>query len=92
MTKETALIILALIIVALPVICVFAWAVDMSDRNLNILVAIQTVIFVGWAIHCKTPQNQMQQKLKQRGGLERMREVSCERNMDAWDRILPDFF
>ena len=53
MTKETAIIILALIMVALPVISVFAWAVDMSDSNLKVLIAIQTVIFVGWAVHCK---------------------------------------
>lgn len=53
MTKETALIILALIILALPVICVYAWVVDMSDHNLNVLVAIQVVIYVGWTIHCK---------------------------------------
>ena len=53
MTRGTAIIILALIMLALPVICVYAWAVDMSSHNRNILVAIQTVIFVGWVIHCK---------------------------------------
>ena len=53
MTKGTALIILAFIILMLPVICVYAWAVDMSNHNRNVLVAIQTVLFVGWAIHCK---------------------------------------
>ena len=53
MAKETAIIISALIILALPVTCVFAWAVDMSDHNLDVLAAIQTVIYVGWAIHCK---------------------------------------
>ena len=53
MTKETALFILALIIVALLIICVVAWAADMSDSNLKVLIAIQTVIFVGWATHCK---------------------------------------
>ena len=53
MTRKTAIIILALIMLALPVICAYAWAVDMSAHNRNVLVAIQTVIFVGWAIHCK---------------------------------------
>ena len=37
----------------LPIICAYAWMVDMSDYNLKVLVAIQTVIYVGWAIHCK---------------------------------------
>ena len=53
MTRKTALTILALIICVLPVICVYAWATDMSNLNLNVLVAIQTVIYVGWFIHCK---------------------------------------
>ncbi|MCY4039531.1 MAG: hypothetical protein OXF09_08725 [Hyphomicrobiales bacterium] len=53
MTKSTALIILGCIMLTLPIICVYAWAVDMSDYNLKILVAIQVVIYVGWAIHCK---------------------------------------
>ena len=53
MTRKTALTILALIICALPVIWIYAWITDMSDHNLNVLVAIQVVIYVGWFIHCK---------------------------------------
>ena len=53
MIKATALIILGFIMLTLPIICVYAWAADMSDHNLKVLVAIQTIICVEWAVHCK---------------------------------------
>ena len=64
MTKGTALIILALIILMLPVICVYAWVVDMSSHNRNVLVAIQTVIYVGWAIHQRYEFLHIPQKIR----------------------------